>query len=95
MIASRSVDGLSKLMETRMQFGTAGLRGRMGAGFNAMNDLVIIQTSQGFAMYLESVFPKEDLSSRGVVIGYDGRHNSERYKYTFKLLVVLVKQWAD
>ena len=35
--------GLAAIMTDRLQFGTAGIRGRMGAGFGRMNDLVIIQ----------------------------------------------------
>ena len=34
---------LAKIMAPRLEFGTAGIRGRMGAGFGRMNDLVIIQ----------------------------------------------------
>ncbi|OGQ89703.1 MAG: phosphoglucomutase [Deltaproteobacteria bacterium RIFOXYA12_FULL_58_15] len=59
----------------RLAFGTAGLRGVLGAGSNRMNRLVIRQTSAGLGKYLlEQV---EDAASRGVVVGYDGRHKSE------------------
>ncbi|KAF4524356.1 hypothetical protein B566_EDAN007532 [Ephemera danica] len=68
---------LSKLLLSRLEFGTAGLRGRMGAGYAQMNDLVIIQTSQGLASYLSSSNP--NAKEKGVVIGYDGRHNSKRF----------------
>lgn len=78
LIKKQDGDALSKLLETRLQFGTAGLRGKMGAGFNAMNDLVIIQTTQGFAKYLETVFSEDQLARKGIVIGYDARHNSQR-----------------
>lgn len=56
---------------SRMSFGTAGLRSAMGAGFSRINDLTIIQTTQGMYHYLERSFP--DLKSRGVVVGYDTR----------------------
>ncbi|OXA53066.1 phosphoglucomutase-2 [Folsomia candida] len=79
LIDCKSTDSLSKVLETRLQFGTAGLRGVMGAGFNAMNDLVIIQTTQGFLKYLQTQFKEEDLLTRGVVIGYDARHGSLRF----------------
>ena len=68
---------LGQIMLNRLQFGTAGIRGRMGAGFGQMNDLVIIQTSQGLLSYLQSTQP--ELSRRGVVVGFDGRHNSRRW----------------
>ena len=41
-----------------------------------MNDLVIIQVSQGLLSYLMKV--NSDLRTAGVVVGYDGRYNSER-----------------
>lgn len=62
----------------RLSFGTAGLRGKMQAGYNAMNDLVVIQTAQGFAKYLKKCFPHADQLAQGVVFGYDGRYNSKR-----------------
>lgn len=65
---------LSKRMLKRIAFGTAGLRGPMKAGYFGMNDLTVIQASQGLALYLEKVVA--DAHSRGVAIGYDGRYNS-------------------
>ncbi|OBZ75866.1 hypothetical protein A0H81_04587 [Grifola frondosa] len=68
---------LEKRMRVRIQFGTAGLRGRMEAGWSRMNDLIVIQASQGLCAYaLKHV---ESAASRGVVIGYDHRHNSHRW----------------
>lgn len=69
---------LGKILLKRITFGTAGLRGKMSAGYTCMNDLVIIQTAQGFLKHLESK-EKELLSTNGIVIGYDGRHNSKRW----------------
>lgn len=69
----------ARLME-RMEFGTAGLRSRMGAGYSMMNDLTIIQTGQGFLAYLQSFFGA-DLNGKGIVIGYDARHNSQRFAH--------------
>lgn len=71
---------LSKLLLTRLSFGTAGLRGCMQAGYNAMNDLVVIQTAQGMAKYIKKCFPSADELARGIIFGYDGRYNSKRYK---------------
>lgn len=78
---------LSKVLLDRISFGTAGLRGKMSAGYSCMNDLVIIQTAQGLLKYLE----EEDaqlLKTNGIVLGYDGRHNSKRYCSSNKLLMV-------
>ena len=61
----------------RLEFGTAGLRGVVGAGPMGMNRLVIRQTSAGLGAYLLDQI--HDAAERGVVIGYDGRHDS----YTF------------
>lgn len=55
----------------RMTFGTSGLRAAMGAGFSLINDLTVIQSTQGMYRYLEKCFP--DLKRRGFVIGYDTR----------------------
>lgn len=68
---------LSKLFLKRLEFGTAGLRGRMGPGYSQMNDIVIIQTGQGLTKYLMDAI--SDITQKGVVIGYDGRYNSKRF----------------
>ncbi|CBJ31711.1 conserved unknown protein [Ectocarpus siliculosus] len=60
------------LMGKRLAFGTSGLRGVMGPGFCRINDLVVIQTSQGLCRYLEKE-GGEEFKSRGVVIGRDHR----------------------
>ena len=66
---------LENLLGSRLVFGTAGLRARMGAGFVRLNSLTIIQTSQGLAEYLL----EEGNASAGVVIGHDARHNSQKF----------------
>ena len=69
---------LENLLSSRLTFGTAGLRARMGAGFSRLNSLTIIQTSQGLAQYLLDA-GGTSAASAGVVIGYDGRHNSKKF----------------
>ncbi|XP_048852081.1 phosphoglucomutase-2 [Brienomyrus brachyistius] len=71
MQAEGAKEKLRQCFGARMEFGTAGLRAAMGPGISCMNDLTIIQTTQGFCRYLEKSFP--DLKDRGVVIGYDAR----------------------
>ena len=51
----------------------------MGAGYSMMNDLTIVQTTQGFFSYLNSHFGTETLRQRGVILGFDGRHNSKQF----------------
>lgn len=75
LLETKNYIELGALLGSRLTFGTAGLRARMGAGFARLNSLTIIQTSQGLAEYLL----KEENASAGVVIGYDARHNSKRF----------------
>lgn len=49
----------------------------MAAGFACMNFLTVIQASQGLAKYVLENRP--EIASRGVVIGHDARHNSDRF----------------
>ncbi|WP_221585445.1 phospho-sugar mutase [Microbacterium sp. G2-8] len=58
----------------RLQFGTAGLRGAIGAGPLRMNRVLVAQAAAGFARYLTA---QGDGSAPTVVIGYDGRKNSD------------------
>ena len=59
---------------TELAFGTAGLRGILGAGTNRMNVHVVRRATQGLADYLKT-FP--DGPERGVAIAYDSRHMSD------------------
>jgi phosphoglucomutase/phosphopentomutase len=76
LVDEKDVDGLKARMNGQLLFGTAGIRAPMQAGFARLNDLTIIQVTHGFAKYLKQQFPGE---SRGVAIGFDGRHNSRRF----------------
>lgn len=58
----------------RLQFGTAGLRGRIAPGPNRMNRVVVQQASAGLADFLVAREPHPS-----VVIGWDGRRGSERF----------------
>eukprot|EP00466_Bigelowiella_natans_P001300 jgi/Bigna1/89414/estExt_fgenesh1_pg.C_490011 len=73
-LAENKAPDLSQRLTTRLQFGTAGLRGPMGAGNNHMNDLTVIQATQGLCAYLKSC-RKENKEGipRKVAIGYDHR----------------------
>jgi phosphoglucomutase len=75
--ASVARNELETRLVNRIQFGTAGLRGRMQAGFSFMNCLTVIQTSQGIAQYL--VASSKNARPLSVIIGYDTRHNSARF----------------
>ncbi|ESK96831.1 phosphoglucomutase 1 [Moniliophthora roreri MCA 2997] len=73
----RDTKELERRMRRRIEFGTAGLREKMEAGWSRMNDLIIIQTSQGLCRYVLDVV--KDATSRGIVVGHDHRHHSERW----------------
>ncbi|MEY9849297.1 phospho-sugar mutase [Streptacidiphilus sp. MAP5-3] len=63
---------LSERFSGTLQFGTAGLRGEMGAGPMRMNRAVVIRAAMGLAAYL-----KQRSATGLVVVGYDARHNSD------------------
>ena len=62
---------------SRLEFGTAGIRGVLGAGPMRMNQLLVRQVSAGLAAYLEREVP--DAHARGVVIGHDARRKSRQF----------------
>ena len=59
----------------RLEFGTAGLRGALGPGPNRMNRVVVGQAAAGLAAYLLD----SGLAGGRVLVGYDARHNSDRF----------------
>ncbi|HCG5091631.1 TPA: phospho-sugar mutase [Vibrio parahaemolyticus] len=79
LVDTNNEQELSDRFGSRLAFGTAGLRGKVGAGPNRMNRLVIQETATGLGHYLlEQV---QDAASRGVVIGYDGRPDSKQFAH--------------
>ncbi len=60
-----------------LQFGTAGLRGALGAGPNRMNRVVVIRAAAGLAAYLNHRGATTGLDRPRVVVGYDARRNSD------------------
>nr|WP_086937372.1 phospho-sugar mutase [Thaumasiovibrio occultus] len=77
LIASQDYTELADRFSQRLEFGTAGLRGVVGAGPNRMNRFVIQQTALGLGRYLLATI--EGAAERGVVIGYDGRPDSRSF----------------
>ncbi|KAK4057257.1 hypothetical protein OIO90_001754 [Microbotryomycetes sp. JL221] len=71
MYKARDWHSLAPLFVPRISFGTAGLRAAMRPGYAQMNDVVVLQTSQGLAAYIERHV--DDAKQRGVVIGHDHR----------------------
>ncbi|AZS36119.1 putative phosphomannomutase [Microbacterium lemovicicum] len=71
--AAASAD-LADRFSARLAFGTAGLRGELGAGSNRMNRVLVAQAAAGLAAYVRG---RSDAEVPSVVIGYDGRRNSD------------------
>jgi phosphomannomutase len=74
LIASENEPELQSRFGARLAFGTAGLRGELGAGPNRMNRVLVAQAALGLAQYLLEHATDEQPS---VVIGFDGRKNSD------------------
>ena len=72
-----NTDEIAFRFSSYMEFGTGGLRSRMGAGTGMMNNYTVAQATEGLARMIDSL--GEEAKTRGVVIGYDSRHNSDTY----------------
>ena len=76
----QAIAGNEKEIEERfymdLEFGTAGLRGVIGAGTNRMNIYTVGMATQGLANYLKKAFPNEKIK---VAIGHDSRINSRLF----------------
>ncbi|MEZ9039779.1 MULTISPECIES: phospho-sugar mutase [unclassified Vibrio] len=70
-------DELEDRFTQRLEFGTAGLRGKVGCGPNRINRLVIQETATGLGHYL--IEHVANATIRGVVVGYDGRLDSKQF----------------
>jgi phosphoglucomutase len=62
-----------------LSFGTAGMRGLLGAGINRMNIYTVRQATEGLARLMDSL--SEDVKARGVAISYDSRHFSQEFAF--------------
>lgn len=62
-----------------LSFGTAGMRGLLGAGINRMNIYTVRQATEGLSRLMDSL--SEDVKARGVAISYDSRHFSQEFAF--------------
>ena len=77
LIDKRDVAELASRFDGRLEFGTAGLRGELGAGPNRMNRVLVAQAAAGIAKFLlTNPEFNSDAEPPSVVIGFDGRINS-------------------
>jgi phosphomannomutase len=77
VIASGDLDELRARMDTVLEFGTAGIRGRVGAGPGRMNRAVVIRTTHGLATYLKETAAGGEVGR--VVVGFDARPDSRTF----------------
>lgn len=80
-VAAGDVESLASLTDRfngTLQFGTAGLRGAIGAGPNRMNRSVVIRAAAGLAAFLKQELPGQ---TPHIVIGYDARHFSQEFAF--------------
>jgi phosphomannomutase len=84
MLASSDHAALIDCFGSRLEFGTAGLRGPLGVGPNRMNRALVRRAAAGLARYLEA----HGLASSGVIVGYDARHRSDEFAADAAAVVV-------
>ncbi|MGC0420557.1 phosphomannomutase [Embleya sp. AB8] len=81
LLAADDREGLADRFAGLLQFGTAGLRGELGAGPNRMNRAVVIRAAAGLAAYLKTAYLTDTVAPEAirnaVVIGFDARHKSD------------------
>ncbi|WP_062461468.1 phospho-sugar mutase [Demequina soli] len=78
--SASAVEDLEDRFRGFLEFGTAGLRGRIGAGPNRMNRAVVIRAAAGLARYLTDALAGLGVEGPGrVAIGYDARHGSHAF----------------
>ena len=74
---SVALSELQDAFSAPLEFGTAGLRGALGAGPNRMNRVTVLKAASGFAQYLI----QQGLAGEKVVIGFDARYNSDVFAH--------------
>ncbi|MDR1174940.1 MAG: phospho-sugar mutase [Treponema sp.] len=79
-----------------LEFGTGGLRGIIGGGYNRMNSLVVKSATQGLAAYFKKTFPDKDREGKlSAVIAFDSRHYSAEFAEASALIFAAngIKTW--
>jgi len=73
LIEAEDLEAVMDRFAGRLEFGTAGLRGALGAGPNRMNRAVVIRAAAGLMAYLRA------RGAKAVVVGFDARHKSDQF----------------
>jgi phosphoglucomutase len=80
LLAAGDFTELEDRFYRNLEFGTGGLRGVIGGGYNRMNTLVVKSATQGLASYLKKAFPKKDREGKlSAAIAFDSRHYSAEF----------------
>jgi phosphoglucomutase len=80
LLASGDMKELEDRFYRNLEFGTGGLRGVIGGGYNRMNTLVVTRATQGLASYLINAFPdKAKKGKLSAAIAFDSRHYSKEF----------------
>ena len=85
LIRDKSVDELNDRFYTDLAFGTGGLRGVIGGGYNRMNPYTVKRATQGLANYIKKFVP--DLKNASVVIAFDSRNFSDLFSLKAALVL--------
>ena len=76
LLAKKDYAELSDRFYTELEFGTGGIRGVIGGGYNRLNSFIIQKTTQGLANYIKKTVPAANAS---VAIAYDSRRFSAEF----------------
>ncbi|KAA8499584.1 putative phosphoglucomutase-2 [Porphyridium purpureum] len=79
---------ISNRLTQRLAFGTAGLRAKMGCGYDRMNHVTVFQTTQGVLSFLYHLYGVEKVKQRGIAVGYDSRHHSTEFAATVSTVLL-------
>jgi phosphoglucomutase len=80
LLAAEDWKELEDRFYRNLEFGTGGLRGIIGGGYNRMNSLVVKSATQGLAAYLIKTFPEKAKAGKlSAAIAYDSRHYSDTF----------------
>ncbi|KRM95858.1 phosphoglucomutase [Liquorilactobacillus aquaticus DSM 21051] len=71
--------GLEDAFYAPLEFGTAGMRGVIGAGINRMNIYTVRQATEGLALFMDTL--DDETRKRGVAISFDSRHHSKDFAH--------------
>jgi phosphoglucomutase len=97
LLAAGNTKELEDRFYQNLEFGTGGLRGVIGGGYNRMNTLVVKSATQGLATYLLKAFPEKARTpgSLSAVIAFDSRHYSAEFSEAAALIFAAngIKCW--